>query len=312
MPHLIGSSLCRLKPADWSALKLVWRSSGALCIIAEDFHSTEDNGLRDQRPAPVPQERYTEEYFLSACEGYEDFLASDGENLSRRLKAAFEIAAVEPGMTVLDVACGRGEIVRHCAHLGADAYGFDYAHAAIKLARDVVGRDKDSAHGRMGLVQAEAKRYPFPDRVFDRVLMFDIVEHLHPWELHASLREVHRVLKDGGRLIIHTAPNRWYDRYAYPVVRVFRRIGGQGEDYPADPRQFLVEHNQDVHVNEQSLLSMHRALGQAGFKGRVWLDSPPQRRQENPLLSGLRFVLFHWPPFRWFFEREVFAVAHKR
>ncbi|MBN2303616.1 MAG: class I SAM-dependent methyltransferase, partial [Anaerolineae bacterium] len=254
--------------------------------------------------------------FLTACEGYEDFLASDGANLSRRLKAAFELAAVEPGMTVLDVACGRGEIVRHCAQLGADAYGFDYAEAAIRLAQDVLARDREQAGnqatGAMGLFRAEAKYFPFPDKVFDRVLMFDIVEHLHPWELLASLREVRRVMKDDGRLIIHTAPNVWYDRYAYPVVRLVRRLTGHGDDtYPADPRQFLVEHNQDVHVNEQSLFSMRRVLREAGFKGRVWLDSPPQHRQEHPVLAALRYVLFRWIPFRWFFEREVFAVARK-
>ena len=264
-----------------------------------------------QRPVPISQEQYTEEYFLTACEGYEDFLASEGEQLSRRLKAAFELAAVQPGMRVLDVACGRGEIVVHCAQLGAHAVGFDYAHAALKLARELFDRNKANVQGEMGLVEAEAKRYPFPDGTFDRVLMFDIVEHLHPWELHNSLVEARRVLKDDGRLIIHTAPNVWYDHYAYPVVRFFRRLTGNGTGYPADPRQFLVAHNQDVHVNEQSMWSMHRTLRKAGFKGHVWLASPPQRRHENPVLAGLRYALFHWPPFRWFFEREVFAVAEK-
>jgi len=93
---------------------------------------------------------------------------------------------------------------------------------------------------------------------------------------------------------------------------LFRRLTGRGEGYPADPRQFLVAHNRDVHVNEQSMRSLRRALAQAGFKSHVLLDSPPQQRQENPLLAGLRYVLFHWPPFRWFFEREVFAVAWKK
>ena len=269
--------------------------------------------MPDQRPQPVSPDRYTEEYFLTACEGYEDFIASDGENLSRRLKAAFELAAVEAGMKVLDVACGRGEIVRHCARLGADAYGFDYAVAAIRLARQVIAReDTGQASGIMALAQADAKHYPYPSRTFDRVLMFDIVEHLHPWELHTALLEAHRVLKDDGVLIIHTAPNVWYDRYAYPLVRRFRRLLGQGHRYPPDPRRFLVEHNLDVHVNEQSLLSLRRALKRAGFRSRVWLDSPPQRRQEFVALAALRYILFHWPPFRWFFEREVFAVAAKR
>ncbi len=263
----------------------------------------------DTRLQPVSPDLYTEEYFLTACEGYEDFIDSDGENLSRRLKAAFELAAVEPGMNVLDVACGRGEIVRHCAQLGANAYGFDYAHAAIKLSKQIL--EATQSNGVMALVQAEAKKYPFPDHVFDRVLMFDIVEHLHPWELHASLIEARRVMKEDGRLIIHTAPNIWYDRYAYPVVRLFRRLAGQGAAYPANPREFLVGHNIDVHVNEQSLFGLRRVLDKAGFEGQVWLDSPPQHRQENLVLAALRHLLFEWVPFRWFFEREVFAVARK-
>ena len=269
-------------------------------------------GKTDNHPQPVSPDLYTEEYFLTACEGYEDFINSDGENLSRRLKAAFELAAVEPGMKVLDVACGRGEIVRHCAQLGADAYGFDYAHAAIKLSKQILGHEETKPDGVMALVQAEAKKYPFPDNAFDRVLMFDIVEHLHPWELQSSLLEVRRVMKDDGRLIIHTAPNIWYDRYAYPVVRQFRRLAGQGTGYPANPREFLVEHNMDVHVNEQSLFGLRRVLDKAGFVGQVWLDSPPQNRQENPILTGLRHALFKWVPFRWFFEREVFAVTRKK
>jgi len=271
----------------------------------------EESGLADQ-PRPISPDLYTEEYFLTACEGFEAFLQSDGENLSRRLEAAFALAAVRPGMTVLDVACGRGEIVRHCARLGAHAYGFDYAHAAIALTQALLAREGRSLPGSAAVVQADAKHFPFPARRFDRVLMFDIVEHLHPWELHAALLEARRVMKDDGRLIIHTAPNIWYDRYAYPLVRRVRTLMGQGASYPANPRQFLVEHNQAVHVNEQSMLSLRRALRRAGFDSRVWLDSPPQSRRENIALDTLRAALFRWPPFRWFFEREVFAVARKR
>jgi hypothetical protein len=123
--------------------------------------------------------------------------------------------------------------------------------------------------------------------------------------------EVHRVLKPDGRFIIHTAPNIWYDRYAYPMVRFVRTALGEGQKYPKDPRQFLVDVNEHVHVNEQSIMSMNRALKQAGFKGKVWLDSPPQNRSESAPLAMLRKVAFEIPPFRWFFEREVFAVAAK-
>ena len=261
----------------------------------------------DHEP-PVSARLYTEEYFRTACEGFDEFNASEGEQLSRRLRAAFELAEVLPGMRVLDVGCGRGEILRQCAQLGAFACGVDYAPVAMQLARRVVTA-LDPLQGHIALGQANAKQLPFAGASFDRVLLFDVVEHLHPWELQAALLEVRRVLKPEGRLVIHTAPNVWYDRYAYPLVRLLRRLMGQGAHYPQDPRQFLVDANEHVHVNEQSLLSMHLALRRAGFRGRVWLDSPPQNRDETLPLALLRRLAFDVPPFRWFFEREVFAVA---
>jgi ubiquinone/menaquinone biosynthesis C-methylase UbiE len=251
----------------------------------------------DRSPQPVRPERYDEAYFLNSCEGYEEFIASEGAHLSRRLSQSFEMAEVEPGMRLLDVGCGRGEILRHCVDLGVKAYGIDYAPVAVQMARSA------------GTVyRADAKRLPFPALLFDRVLMFDLVEHLHPWELDQALGEARRVLRPDGRLIIHTAPNEWYDRCAYPLVRLVRRLMGQGRRYPKDPRA-VIPANLDVHVNEQSVLSLWRVLRRAGFHAQVWLDTPPQNRDEGCVLAAARHVLFSWPPFHWFFEREVFAVA---
>lgn len=265
--------------------------------------------MPDQRS--LPPELYTEEYYLNACEGYEEFTESRGDRLSRRLSAAFAVAGVQPGMQVLDVGCGRGEILRHCARLGADACGVDYAPVAIELASRVMAGEP-AALGKMAVAQSDAKYLPFPEAHFDRVLMFDVVEHLYPWELRQSLSEIRRVLKPGGALIVHTAPNAWYDRYAYPLVRLMRGLMGQGARYPKDPRALNVSANVEVHVNEQSQLSLRNTLRQAGFRRvKTWLESPPQNRRENRLLALTRFVLFKLPPFRYFFEREVFAVGER-
>jgi cyclopropane fatty-acyl-phospholipid synthase-like methyltransferase len=259
----------------------------------------------------LPPDLYTEEYFLHACEGYAEFNATQGEQLSRRLRTAFEAAAVGPGMAVLDLGCGRGEIVRHCARLGANAYGVDYASVALKLARQLLARE-GQLPGRTGLAQSDAKRMPFPDQAFDRVLIFDVVEHLFPWELALCLAEVKRVLKPGGAVIVHTAPNVWYDRYAYPVVRFIRTLMGQGAQYPKNPRLLNVAANAEVHVNEQSQFSLAHTLRQTGFRRvKAWLDSPPQNRDENAFFAALRVILFKAPPFRYFFEREVYAVGEK-
>lgn len=263
-----------------------------------------------RRRQPLSSTLYDEEYYLTSCEGYQEFLDGEGRQLSRRLAASFAIAAVRPGMKILDIGSGRGEIVRHCARLGADAYGLDYSAVANRLAGQLIGAEPGAA-GRMGIIQSDAKAIPFASRLFDRVLMFDIVEHLYPWELHRSLLDARRVLRDDGRLIVHTAPNRWYDRYAYPLVRLYRTLTGDGDNYPRNPRE-LVPVNLSVHVNEQDILSMRRALDHAGFSSKIWLDSPVQDRKEGPIVAALRSVAFNAPPLRWFFEREVFAVAAKR
>jgi len=194
--------------------------------------------------------------------------------------------------------------------LGARAYGIDYARVAVRISRQVSANGKDGSLPT-GVYQASALYLPFERATFDRLLMLDIVEHLYPDELDLALREAMRVLKPGGRVIIHTAPNAWYDRYAYAVVRFVRVLMGQGARYPSDPRAVIPE-NVHVHVNEQSALSLWRQLRVHGFRHvRSWLSTPPQHRRENLVFRAARWLLFNVPPFRWFFEREVFAVGQK-
>ena len=73
----------------------------------------------------------------------------------------------------------------------------------------------------------DAHHLPFRDSTFDRVFAFNVFEHLA--DPKAAAREIHRVLKPGGRVIIHTAflqslheePNHFYNATEYGVRRWF-------------------------------------------------------------------------------------------
>ncbi len=265
--------------------------------------------MAEHSSGSVPSVLYDEQYFLHVCEGHQEFASSEGDYLSRRLAQALAVAGIAEGMQVLDVGCGRGEILRRTAALGARAYGIDYAQVAVELSQRVTATN--DAGVRPGVYQASALLLPFAAQSFDRVLMLDIVEHLYPNELALALDEAYRVLRPGGRIVIHTAPNVWYDRYAYPVVRLVRILMGQGARYPKDPRAIIPE-NMHVHVNEQSAFSLWRQLRRHGYDDvRSWLSTPPQHRQENLLFRFARWLLFTMPPFHWFFQREVFAVGER-
>jgi SAM-dependent methyltransferase len=261
----------------------------------------------DEKRQPVDPQAYDAAYYFGSCEGYAEFIASGGAHLSDRLSQAVAAAEIGPGMRVLDVGCGRGEILCHCAAQGAQVYGVDYAPVAVAMAHGLA-LSEPQIRDAVAVCRADAKELPFRAGSFDRVFMLDLVEHLHRWELGQALGQVRRVLRPAGRLIIHTAPNVWYGRFAYPLVWLARTLMGQGADYPREVSTLLAT-KPDVHVNEQSALSLWRALRQGGFRARVWLYTPPQKRDEGPLLAAARYILFNWPPFRWFFEREVFAVA---
>ena len=237
----------------------------------------------DKQKEPVSSSLYTEEYFRTACEGFDIFNTSEGEQLSRRLASAFALAEVTPGMSVLDVGCGRGEILRHAAQLGADAYGIDYAPVAVNMSRQVIEPLEGVAPGRTAVYLADAKSLPFPDATFDRVLMFDVVEHLHPWELDRALEEVRRVLKPDGRFIVHTAPNIWYDRYAYPVVRRVRTLMGRGEKYPEEPAR-IPRPGQRARPRQRTVDVEHEPdAARSRFSRQSLAGKPaPARRRELP------------------------------
>jgi SAM-dependent methyltransferase len=110
--------------------------------------------VNKQSSGAVSSALYDEKYFLSVCEGYQEFVSSEGEYLSQRLTEALAVAGIAPGMRVLDVGCGRGEILRHTTELGARATGFLRAAAVLLSGQSGRSRRAGPSGGRLSGVGA--------------------------------------------------------------------------------------------------------------------------------------------------------------
>ncbi len=115
----------------------------------------------------------------------------------------------------LDIGCGAGTFIGTLDG-EAEVVGVDLAEAQIAFARS---RYQTERH-RFEVVAPGP--LPFADSRFDLVTIIELVEHLDPDAAAALLREAHRVLAPGGRLVVST-PNY---RSLWPLLEAMvNRLG---------------------------------------------------------------------------------------
>jgi len=132
----------------------------------------------------------------NSAEAYERYLASAFSPWADALTGAAEL---KPGERVLDVACGTGIVARQAARrvgTGGRVVGLDVNDAMLTVARAVTAGSRPPIEWRQG----DAASLPFPDRDFDAVFCEQAMQFF-PEPLKA-LREMRRVLADGGRAAI--------------------------------------------------------------------------------------------------------------
>jgi ubiquinone/menaquinone biosynthesis C-methylase UbiE len=123
-----------------------------------------------------------------------DALHPGGLELTSRLA---NLAGIQPSIRVLDVACGKGKTCIFLARkYGFRLTGIDLSEQMISLAES-----KAAAEGLSDMVKfcrGDAESMPFQDESFD-VVVSECVFSLMPDKMKAA-REIHRVLRRGGRL----------------------------------------------------------------------------------------------------------------
>ncbi len=119
---------------------------------------------------------------------------------------------------VLEVGCGTGLILREVEPIASEAIGLDLSRGMLEVSR------------KRGLkvVEASATEIPFTSDSFDLVYSFKVLAHVP--DLATAVREMVRVTRPGGRLVLEFY-NRHSLRYA---IRRIRRPGVVGPDTTED------------------------------------------------------------------------------
>jgi demethylmenaquinone methyltransferase/2-methoxy-6-polyprenyl-1,4-benzoquinol methylase/phosphoethanolamine N-methyltransferase len=120
---------------------------------------------------------------------------------ARGTRMVVELAKIQAGESVLDVACGSGNLTltaRNYTGPTGKVHGIDASPEMIEVARKKAAQAGTGVIFDVGL----AEKLPFEDGTFDAVISRLAMHHLPDELKRAAFAEMLRVLKPGGRVLI--------------------------------------------------------------------------------------------------------------
>jgi len=190
-----------------------------------------------------------------AAVNYFDELASPGYGLDGRFfpamgKRVVEIADIQPGHRVLDVAAGRGALLFTAAkRAGAngEVIGIDLADSMVReTSAEIAARRMTNCK----IVKMDAEHLEFPDFSFDRVLC-GFALFFFP-NLEGTLGEFKRVIKPPGRLVVSTFAESGYPWIWYEDLLAAHGISSRDKKLDSFITDFLDEPSHLGAVLEQA------------------------------------------------------------
>lgn len=122
--------------------------------------------------------------------------------LNRRVEKASKV--LPGGSRLLDIGCGKGELLRTLQNRYEEVYGIDIAEVAVNSAR------KNGL--KVEAVDLNQEDLPFPDQYFESITILSALQYFQ--DLYLVLGECNRVLAPAGVLLL-----------SVPNMRSFWRVG---------------------------------------------------------------------------------------
>lgn len=145
-----------------------------------------------------PEDLSTAGRTLGGMAGFYDLVCSVGGLGTGFKRRIVELGELQRDHRVLDVGCGTGVLTRLAGEKAGKVTGIDAAPEMIVKARSKAERDGLDIEFQAALIE----HIPYPEGHFDIVFSSLMIHHLPPDLQRNGLREVLRVLRAGGRLIV--------------------------------------------------------------------------------------------------------------
>jgi len=211
----------------------------------------------------IPTHAYVRSLFDGIAPRYDllNHLLSAGIDRRWRRRAVEQLRDLRP-RAILDVATGTGDLALEASRLQPEEIiGVDLSPRMLERARAKVARR--GLARLITLQQGEAEALPFGDGRFDGVLVAFGVRNFE--RLDQGLREIHRVLRPGGKLVVleFSHPHRFPFRQLYffyfrrILPRLGRALSGHAEAYSYLPDTVMAFPEGEAFV---------RILSEAGFE----------------------------------------------
>jgi ubiquinone/menaquinone biosynthesis C-methylase UbiE len=164
-----------------------------------------------------------------------------GYFMRKRLELVFSQLGNKKVDRILDVGYGGGTFIPMLATIGRKIYGIDTMPYPQKV-NEILKKEKIKAELAVGSIF----KSPYKDNFFDRITCVSVLEHFKGKEISKAVREMYRVLKPGGYLVIGSPVKNLITDFIIEHILGFI----PGDIHPSGHKQIIAGIREEVEIEK--------------------------------------------------------------